>query len=158
VTPYASGAIDRGAAALLVSLIRLAGFEFNDNASASHLTADLLSHPDVQASLEAIVQRCEALTDAPNGLEIRHRLESLRDRWLKAALPREGGTRLEYQATARSGQGTTVSLLKAMEKFADDPFACLNSLRNVEPATNLIFTDYPPENDPERVPQPFIPR
>ena len=153
ITPYSSGAIDRGVAALFVSLIRLAGFDFNDNPGASRLTADLLTHPDIQASLEVIVQRCEQLTDAPKGRELRQQLEALKDIWLKAALPREGGILLEYQAKARSG--TSISLLKTIDKHSGEPFACLNSLRNVEPATALILTANPSENDTERIPQPF---
>lgn len=153
VTPYSSGAIERGAAALLVALIRLAGVDFNRNEDAEQLKAEILNNSHVLDCLDAIARRCEELTDAPKGQELRQRLEALKDHWLKAAIPREGGTKLTYHAFPATG--TNIPLLKAIEKYPSDPFACLNSLRNVEAATPLILNTIPPENEVERVPQPF---
>ena len=154
VTPFSSGALDRGLAALFISLVRLSGFEFNDNDGAARMIAANFDHPDVIASMEAIAERISQSFQNPDlREEILYQLHGLRDKWASAAKPNEAGTRLQFKASIRGG--TTVSLLKNIAQDPDDYFACLNSLRNVEPASALIFVDQAPDNESDRLPEPF---
>ena len=155
VTPFSSGALDRGLAALFISLVRLSGFEFNDEDGATKMIAENFEHPDVIASMEAIADRISQSFQNPDLKEgILYQLHGLRDKWASAAKPNEAGTRLQFKASSRGG--TTVSLLKNIAEDPDDYFACLNSLRNVEPAAPLIFIDKAPDNESDRLPEPFI--
>ena len=155
VTPFSSGALDRGLAALFVSLVRLSGFEFNDEDGASRMIAENFDHPDLVSSMEAIADRISQSFQNPAlKEEILYQLHGLRDKWASAAKPNEAGTRLQFKASSRGG--TTVSLLKNIAQDPNDQFACLNSLRNVEPASPLIFVDKAPDNESDRLPEPFI--
>jgi hypothetical protein len=51
--------------------------------------------------------------------------------------------------------GTAINLLENAGNKQWKDFTCLNSLRNVEPTINLILTDKPPDDDPDKLPQPF---
>ena len=155
VTPFSAGALDRGLAALFVSLVRLSGFEFNDNDGAEKMMTGNFEHPDLVASMEAIADRISQSFQNPDLKEgILYQLHGLRDKWASAAKPNEAGTKLQFKASSRGG--TTVSLLKNIAQDPDDYFACLNSLRNVEPASPLIFVDQAPDNESDRLPEPFI--
>lgn len=111
-------------------------------------------HPDVIASMEAIAERISQSFQNPDlREEILYQLHGLRDKWASAAKPNEAGTRLQFKASSRGG--TTVSLLKNIAQDPDDYFACLNSLRNVEPASALIFVDQAPDNESDRLLEPF---
>lgn len=155
VTPFSAGALDRGLAALFVSLVRLSGFEFNDNDGAERMITENFNHPDLVSSMEAIADRISQSFQNPNLKEgILYQLHGLRDKWASAAKPNEAGTRLQFKASSRGG--TTVSLLKNIAHDPNDQFACLNSLRNVEPASPLIFVDQAPDNESDRLPEPFV--
>ena len=64
VTPFSPGAIDRGLAALLVSLVRQRGIEFNSNDKAM-LMATHTSHHYVKDAIEAITRRAEIVGSKP---------------------------------------------------------------------------------------------
>ncbi|MCT7970375.1 DISARM system helicase DrmA [Laspinema sp. D1] len=150
VTPFASGALDRGLTALLVSLIRLGDEELNANDAAGNIQRD---RPSVQKAIATIVQRAEAIGGVPQGQAVRQELEAKLDRWLSQAKPSPGGGILKYQITKR--EGTTIQLLKTPGNARWQDFTCLNSLRNVEPTIGLIFTEQPPDDDSDRLPQPY---
>jgi hypothetical protein len=61
VTPFASGALYRGLAALLVSLVRLAGQEFNKSDRAGQIGRN---HPYIRAAIETIVRRAGLIGNA----------------------------------------------------------------------------------------------
>ncbi|MGG6242769.1 hypothetical protein ACQ4N7_29530 [Nodosilinea sp. AN01ver1] len=149
VTPFAPGATYRGLFALLVSLIRLAGEEFNGNDRALALERN---HPYVQAAVEAIVHRAGLVADAQTAQNIRRELESKLDDWLSKART-IGGAKLKYQV--KSKDGTTLNLLVPAGRGKWEFSTCLNSLRNVEPTINLVLTDQAPDDD-FRTPQPYI--
>lgn len=151
VTPFASGALYRGLSAVLVSLIRLCGAEFNGNDQARTIERN---HPYVRSAVEAIVHRAELVGDAQIAQRLRHELEVKLDYWLSTAQNQVGGAQLKYQITSRDG--LTANLLTSAGKGPWKDFTCLNSLRNVEPTINLVLTDQPPDNDFSRIPQPFI--
>ncbi|MCW6038909.1 DISARM system helicase DrmA [Spirulina subsalsa FACHB-351] len=110
VTPASSGALQRGLAALLVSLVRLSGFEFNGQNGAAKLTEEMSQHSDVVNSVDAIANRIvEIFQDASKEPEIRERLRGLIEAWKDRAQPDEAGSKLQYRAS--QGGGTTISLL-----------------------------------------------
>lgn len=154
VTPFSAGALARGLPALLVALVRLLGFECNDEAGAAKIDPDGLL---VQEAIQAIGDRCAGV-DSTTPLHpeqqqaITAALTQLLHRWQQRAEPQPGGATLTYR-----GKGATnIPLLWDIAQGGDHPFACLNSLRNVEPSTPLILNDIPPDDDPHRHPQPFI--
>ena len=154
VTPFSSGALARGLPALLVSLVRLLGFDFNDETGAGLLTPENFNHADVEKAKAAIAHRCRLVADDAAQAElIQEDLTGLLHRWSLRAKPNEAGATLKYKGQG----GTSIALLKDIAQGKDD-FACLNSLRNVEPVSPLIFSDRPPDNEPDRLPEPFIPR
>ncbi|MBE9044587.1 helicase [Pleurocapsales cyanobacterium LEGE 10410] len=150
VTPFASGALDRGLTALLISLIRQTGEEFNGNDRAGKIERN---HPYVQAALDAIVARVEQIEGTQAGDRLRRELSAKLDRWLRRIQQLEPGTTLQYQTSSRDG--TAIKLIEAAGKGQWDDFTCLNSLRNVEPTVGLVLTDSPPDEDNSRLPQPF---
>jgi len=149
VTPFAPGATYRGLFALLVSLIRLAGEDFNGNDRALAIDRN---HPFVHSAIEAIVQRAGLVADAQTAATIRAELASRLDDWLTKANT-IGGAKLKYQVKEKDG--VTVNLLIPAGQGKWEFSTCLNSLRNVEPTVNLVLTDQAPDDD-HRIPQPYI--
>ena len=142
VTPFSPGALQRGLAGLLVSLVRLRSTEFNSNEAASRITT---SDPYVQDAIETIVRRAELIGDGTKtGDFCRAELLSKADIWQAEAQNTTGGRTLTYtEPYGGNGpkKGTTVKLLHSpgMEKWED--FTCLNSLREVEPPVKFIISD-----------------
>lgn len=145
VTPFAPRALDRGLSALLVSLIRLGGEDFNANGAAASLRRE---HPVVKAAVKAISRRAELVTEEqPRRDEVRRMLESRLDLWSNRAGKSRSGSLLGYHG---SRDGLTVSLLKKAGEGKWEEFTCLNSLRDVEPLVGLILDDHGMDDDPER--------
>ncbi len=142
VTPFSPGALQRGLAGLLVSLVRLRGIEFNPNESASRVTT---ADPYVQEAIDTVARRAELIGDGPHtGDFCRAELLSKADIWQAEAQNTAGGRTLTYTEPYGQGgakKGTTVSLLQSpgMERWEE--FTCLNSLREVEPPVKLILND-----------------
>jgi len=151
VTPFAYGALDRALAALLVALVRLKGSEFNSNEAAGKITRE---HPYIQAAIETILKRAQATEKQPVCDYISQQLGDLLDYWLEEATVRPGGATLSYQVQGSRG-GTSTSLLQVAGQSQGKPFTCLNSLRNVEPTAQLILSPEPPNDEPNRLPQPM---
>jgi hypothetical protein len=136
VTPFSARARNRGLSGVLVSYVRLAGEEFNDNLGAGRITN---THPFVQKALQDISWRAgmiEAKADVET--EVRKELEDRLDQWLAQA-QKPAPARLGYVAASDS---VTLNLLYAPEDRPWDDFTCLNSLRDVEPSVGLILDDY----------------
>lgn len=148
VTPFAAGALYRGLTALLVSLIRLNETSLNGNKEAGEIQ---LNHPSVQAAVEAIANRTCHIENIQQSQEIRRILTEKLKTWYEAAQNLMGGSTLAYQKR----DGESVGLLTPAIGDKWEEFTCLNSLRNVEPSIGLIFTDQPPDEDGDRLPQPF---
>jgi hypothetical protein len=138
VTPFSPRAIDRGLTALLVSFLRLYGFDFNSNESAAFLKRD---HPFVQTAIEEISRRAGLVTgNVQVEQEVRTELTSRIDHWLaRAAKLAAGGAKLGYTG---KGDGRTLPLLENPGRQQWDLFTCLTSLRDVEPSVNLILNNY----------------
>ena len=148
ITPFAPRAIDRGLAALLVSLVRLAGSELNANPKAGGITRN---HPYIQAAIESILARAWAVGDAKTRDRVKQELEAKLDYWLCQIQNSIGGTVLGYQTKK---DGVTIGLLEQPGQGGWQPFTCLNSLRNVEPTIGLILDERVPDDD-YRPPQPM---
>lgn len=138
VTPFSPRAIDRGLTALLVSFLRLYGFEFNGNQDADILTRD---HPIVKLAVDEICRRAGLVTGSTQiEQEIRTELNSRIDLWLSRARKlASGGSKLGYK---EEKDGRTLGLLENPNNFGRDVFTCLTSLRDVEPSVNLILNNY----------------
>jgi hypothetical protein len=142
VTPFAPGALSRGLAGLLVSLIRLRGIEFNANESAAKIQ---INDPYVQDAIETIARRAAAVGDGQAVADfVRAELSSKVDLWKAEAQNTSGGRTLTYSEPRGVGgpkKGTTVSLLKRPGLERWEEFTCLNSLREVEPNVKLVIDD-----------------
>jgi hypothetical protein len=138
VTQFSPRAIDRGLTALLVSFLRLYGFDFNSNESAALLKRD---HPYVQTAIEEISRRAGLVTgNVQAEQDVRAELTSRIDHWLaRAAKLAAGGAKLGYRG---KGDSRTLPLLENPGRGQWDLFTCLTSLRDVEPSVNLILNNY----------------
>jgi hypothetical protein len=142
VTPFSPGALQRGLAGLLVSLVRLRGVEFNPNEAAARITT---GNPYVQDAIETIARRAELIGDGnKTGDFCRAELLSKADLWQAEAQNTTGGRTLTYTEHYGSDgpkKGTSVKLLHSpgMERWEE--FTCLNSLREVEPPVKFIISD-----------------
>jgi hypothetical protein len=135
VTPFAPRALDRGLAALLVSYVRLLGSEFNENSQAGKVD---FNSPYFSAALDELSQRAEIITGSKLiAASVHAALEELRVHWQRAASANIG-IQLGYK-TKRDGH--TIGLLHQPSQGDWLPFTCLNSLRDVEPAVNLILDE-----------------
>lgn len=148
VTPFAPRAIDRGLAALLVSLVRLKGVELNKNDKAGRIDRN---HPFIQEAIETIVTRAANVDGLKTRDLVKQELEAKLDYWLEQADNLVGGAVLGYQPQK---DGITQGLLEQPGQGDWQPFTCLNSLRNVEPTIGLILDDRIPDDD-FRSPQPM---
>jgi hypothetical protein len=140
VTPFSPGALQRGLAGLLVSMVRLRSSEFNPNESASRITT---SNPYVQEAIDAIVRRAEIIGDKPTADFCREQLLKKADRWQSDAQNNDGGRTLAYREVYGDAEkkGTTIHLLQSPGLTRWDEFTCLNSLRDVEPQVKFIMSD-----------------
>ncbi len=136
VTPFAPRALDRGLSALLVSLVRLAGDEFNTNGGAARMDKE---HEFVRQAVDAIVRRAERVSGSNRIAEdVRQQLARRLDLWLAQARPREGGSTLGYDVERT---GLTLALLSRAGLGAWEDFTCLGSLRDVEPSVSLVLVN-----------------
>ena len=134
VTPFAPRAVDRGLAALLVSLVRLAEPRFTENGGAARISRD---DPAVRDALAAIAERAEAIGDAEALPAVRERLGRCLEEWLaRAQAP--GPQRLGY---SDDRDDVTNGLLQRAGAGPWQTFTLLNSLREVEQTVALVHND-----------------
>ena len=143
VTPFSAGATSRGLAALLVSMVRQPGFEFNSNDKAM-LMATQRGHQYVTDAIEAITRRAELIAGVEAAEEVRQQLKRKMDLWQKRAQRTAQGNQLGYETKK---DGVTIGLLRKPSIEPWDEFTCLNSLRDVEPTANLILDDFGMDDD-----------
>src|SRR5581483_11669426 len=138
VTPVSPRALDRGLSGIFVALIRLLASDFNANQDAGKLVRE---HLIVQETLNEISRRAGLVQeDAALSEFVRQELNARLDLWLaRAAKNQAGGSILGYE-TERDQR--TVGLLQDPYRGKWEEFTVLNSLRDVEPAVNLILNDY----------------
>ncbi|HEY9767834.1 MAG TPA: hypothetical protein V6C71_04905 [Coleofasciculaceae cyanobacterium] len=135
---------------MLVSLVRLAGEEFNGNDRAGKIERN---HPYIQEAIKTIIERAEQIEGRAVSDRLKNELEVKLDRWLSSISSLEKGTTLKYRVS--STDGTAIDLIKPAGQGIWDDFTCLNSLRNVEPTISLILNDLPLSEENSPLPQPF---
>jgi len=133
VTPFAARALDRGLAALLVTLIRLRSSEFNANDAPPRLQ---VGHDLIHQAVEDVrIRVANVLKNTQAGDEVKARSKSILDEWLDRA---NRTPTLVYRLV----RGDAVALLQAPEEQTSwGTFTCLNSLRDVEPSPGLILQE-----------------
>ncbi len=134
VTPFSPRALDRGLSAVLVALARLGSQTFNPNSGAGAVGA---GSPVVQTALAQIAARAGYVADTGRAALVSDALKERVDHW-SARIAATVSARLGYQGKK---DGSTVGLLGAPGDGGWPLFACLNSLRDVEPSVNLILDD-----------------
>ena len=143
VTPFSAGATYRGLSALLVSLVRQRGFEFNSNDKAM-LMATQRGHQCVTDAIETITRRAELIAGPEAAEEVKQQLKRKMDLWQKRAQRTAQGNLLGYETKK---DGVTIGLLRKPSIESWDEFTCLNSLRDVEPTANLILDTFGMDDD-----------
>ena len=138
VTPFSEGSTYRGLSALLVSLLRLRGFDFNKNESAMRMASEAGS-ADVKEVVDWIVERARTVADDETAQRVEADLLEKIKYWKNRAVNLTGGSRLGYQSKKDS---ETTGLLQRPGIEAWDEFTCLNSLRDVEPTSYLVLNDH----------------
>lgn len=134
VTPFSDRALGRGLSAVLASLIRLSGMQYNENEAAGSLDK---KHPVVTQTIETILRRAAAYTDQETVDTVGKMLTKRLDHWLDEAEGKQTkGAVLGYQAAKN---GRTLNLLHRPQAGMRELFACLNSLRDVEDSVPLIL-------------------
>ncbi|HIU17828.1 MAG TPA: helicase [Candidatus Avidesulfovibrio excrementigallinarum] len=130
VTPFAGRALDRGLAGVLVSLVRLLSLELNGNTSAKDMPRQ---EALFQRACAMLLQRAEEIAqDVAVVNQMRDMLDNLRDAWLKQI------RQCKTVGLAYSVTSTAAGLLKQPDR-TQEPFACPNSLRDVEKTVNLVL-------------------
>lgn len=149
MTPFAPRAMDRGLSGILVSLIRLALADLNENSKAGDLTSN---HPLLSAAEDAILARARHIDGDGAADAVREMLDRRKTQWLAEIAAAQSVT-LGYQ---QKRDGTTIGLLRPAGSGPWEPFTCLNSLRDVEPSIHLVLKDTrgltlndPTSTDPE---------
>jgi hypothetical protein len=133
VTPFAARALDRGLTALFVTLVRLAGREFNGNEQARNVDRE---HQYVKNAIETIVDRIKRVEGSDSlGEDVRQGLKQRLDEWMTI---RQRTPTLSFKGKR---DGITVNLLQSAEAGNWDTFTCLNSLRDVEESSSLILIE-----------------
>ncbi|MCD0459558.1 DISARM system helicase DrmA [Roseiconus lacunae] len=138
VTPFSEGSTYRGLSALLVSLLRLGGFDFNKNETAMRMATES-GDPIVQEAVKWIIERARIVGDDATAKRVEADLNEKVKYWKNRALNLAGGSRLGYESKKDS---ETIGLLQKPGIESWDEFTCLNSLRDVEPTSFLVMNDH----------------
>ena len=139
VTPFSEGAVRRGLAALLVSLVRLEGWTFNDNPDAERM-ATHRHDGEVDRAIDAILERTDAVASDNAVVDrVRESVKELADDWTGRAQRLHGGKKLGYR---EKKDGETRALITAPDDGPWQLFTCLYSMREVEPTANLVLQDF----------------
>ena len=143
VTPFASRALDRGLSALLVSLVRQQGAEWNANEAAADFDP---SSAAVKHAIDTIARRAEIVEEsALLGTVVRKALASRVQEWSAQAKPKPGLGKLGYR-TAKDGETRGLLIPAGAEDW--ETFTCLHSLRDVEPTVTLLFDEGRMDDEP----------
>ncbi len=149
VTPFSARALDRGLSGVYVSQVRLLSEEFNRNEAAGQLVHPHALLEDIERDIRRRAENVVASVKIGDLVE--NMLTDRRDIWLSKAQSREGS----MLAYTRGKTGREVRLLKQPTENDAGIFACLNSLRDVEPSVTLVLNDHgmdapPPDDMPLR--------
>ena len=146
VTPFTPRALDRGLSGVLVSLLRLNGFDLNENKTAGNMDKN---SKEVQDIINLISKRAaNVMQDVNVENDVRKELQSRLDNWSKQAqILKSSGSLLGYK-TAK-GNPPAIGLLHDPAEMKNDKFDCLTSMRDVEGTINVILHQQNPMDDDE---------
>lgn len=133
VTPFSARALDRGLTGTFVSLMRLANDELNPNLGAQLL--DKSGDARAAGARTALSDRAWLAKSKEARTLVEHMVADRIDRWVKEASA--SGRRLGYET--ERGQGDIAALLKKAGAATWDEFTVPMSMREVEPAVQLIM-------------------
>jgi len=134
VTPFAPRALDRGLAGVLVSLLRLTDGRLNPNSGAQEMdpSSDQVAH-----LVQRVVERARAVTGRDEVASLVQAMAHSRlGSWRRRIEKLTGGTRLGYKSRP---DGQTLNLLEPAGEGPWTEMTVLHSLREVEPAVNLVL-------------------
>ncbi len=132
VTPFSARALDRGLTGVMVGLMRLLDDHLNANLKAGEV---LDTDPTWAQVFDLLSKRGENAThDSVVGARIRDMLDRRRDEWLKRVHNQK-----DHKLAYKSEGGATVGLLEQAGDNDWAMFTCLNSLRDVEGAVDLVL-------------------
>jgi hypothetical protein len=142
VTPFALRALDRGLSAVFAALVRLHEARLNANRAAQDFAPD---DEATKRAMATILARVEALKESPERVEeVRRMLQRRVDEWHRRARRAGEGSKLGYEARK---DRETIGLLQRPTVGRWDLFTCLSSLRDVEPAVNLVLAAFGLDED-----------
>lgn len=133
VTPFASRALDRGLTGTMVSMIRLANEDFNNNLGAAQMQTP--GNPIAQQAKKVVGRRACNVISRPTQEHAEAMAATRIDRWVKEA--KVPGRQLGYEKANR--QGNVINLLKKPGIVAWDEVTAPMSMREVEPGVRLIM-------------------
>lgn len=134
VTPFASGARERGLAAVLASLVRLSDPQYNPDPGAGLVRGGASS---VRNVIDVLKERAARVVGGRVSESVERESNALADYWSQEAL------RPHRTLVYKEKKDDAVPLLKQPGEGGWRPFTCLNSLREVELASNLVLQDLP---------------
>jgi ATP-dependent helicase YprA (DUF1998 family) len=135
VTPFSSRALDRGLTGTMISLLRNGKEAFNPNLGAMTMTT--VGNPEAGEASSVLSERAWKVKNK-HSKELADGMAKDRiDRWVREAT--RPGRRLGYETV--SGQGDIVALLKKTGAANWTEFTVPMSMREVEPAVQLIMDD-----------------
>lgn len=138
VTPFASGAVERAIAAVVVGLSRQSDEELNEDSAAREAPARMAA---LNEAVRVVAERASRATPSPDEQRYAEQEAQVRaDAWVKevSRLSR-GAASLTYRHRDKMN---AVPLLSSYEdKQGSKRFKCLNSLRGVEMSASLILAE-----------------
>ncbi len=143
LTPFSARALDRGLSGIMVALIRLLNFKFNDNLTAGDIDqSDPIWNQVISTikarGLNALKTDDEELgEDSELSTLIDNMYQKRQQYWLDQV-----DFQTAHKLTYKKKEGATVELLQYPSEQDWSLFTCLNSLRNVENPVNLIINDH----------------
>jgi len=136
VTPFAPRALDRGLPGAFVSRVRHSAPTFSPNAGASSVDRE-----DLTSRSATFVERVSLVEHDQVGV-VDDKTASLIDEWLaRKAKAEESGGSLEYASPNPSTQGHFLLVRPPVDR--SEPFAALQSMREVEDVVNLTLLPQP---------------
>ena len=136
VTPFTPRALDRGLSGVLVSLMRLNGFDLNENRDANKMNQN---DPAVKEIVDVISKRAAlVMQDSEVEKDVRSELQSRLDHWSnRIDHYKNSGSILGYKSDRK--KPPAIALLHDPADLQQDKFDCPTSMRGVEAMSNVIL-------------------
>jgi hypothetical protein len=141
VTPFSPRALDRGLTGTMVAMVRLQNEKLNSDKSAKDFKKDT---PEFTAIVDAVKERAARVTENNDSVKLVEDMLSIRaDYWQSQT------NKVSAELTYKSAKNISVPLLTKPQSKKRGLYTCLNSLRDVEPNSQLML--YVGNKDEEEV-------